>query len=45
MFEKVKRYYAAGLYTAAMVRQFFLRGKLTEAEYRNIVEGNGNEDP
>ena len=45
MFEKVKRYFDAGLYTAAMVRQFFLRGRLTEAEYREIVEGKQHEDP
>lgn len=37
MYEKVKHFYELGLYTAEMVWNFVLRGKITEAEYHEIV--------
>lgn len=37
MYEKVKKFYELGLYTAEMVYEFVRRGKITEAEYREIV--------
>lgn len=37
MYEKVKRFYSLGLYTAEQVAQFVLRGKLTPEEYAQIT--------
>lgn len=37
MYEKVKRFYDLGLYTAANVAQFVLRGKLTPEEFEAIT--------
>lgn len=40
MFEKVKKFYDMGLYNAAQVYDFVSKGKLTEEEYRKIVEAD-----
>lgn len=37
MKEKIKRWYEQGLWTAQMVRNAVVKGKLTEEEYREIV--------
>ena len=37
MKEKIKKWYAQGLWTAEMVRNAVIKGKLTEDEYRDIV--------
>lgn len=37
MFERVKRFYDLGLYSAAQVAQFVAKGKLTAAEYAAIT--------
>ena len=37
MKEKIKRRYEQGLWTAEMVRNAVVKGKLTEKEYREIV--------
>ena len=37
MKEKIKRWYGQGLWTAEMVRNAVIKGKLTEDEYREIV--------
>ena len=37
MKEKIKRWYKQGLWTAEMVRNAVVKGKLTEDEYREIV--------
>lgn len=37
MKEKIKRWYEQGLWTAEMVRNAVVKGKLTEKEYREIV--------
>lgn len=37
MKEKIKRWYEQGLWTAEMVRNAVINGKLTEDEYREIV--------
>lgn len=37
MKEKIKRWYGQGLWTAEMVRNAVIKGKLTEEEYREIV--------
>lgn len=37
MFEKVKKFYDLGLYTKAQVETFYLKGKITLAEYSEIV--------
>ena len=42
MFEKVKRFYDEGLYTADQVRQFLAKGKITQEEYDAIVGENNN---
>lgn len=39
MYEKIKRFYDMGLYTAEQVYNFFLKGKITEQEYNDIVGG------
>lgn len=37
MFEKVKKFYDLGLYTKTQVEAFYLKGKITLAEYSEIV--------
>lgn len=37
MKEKIKKWYEQGLWTAEMVRNALVKGKLTEDEYREIV--------
>lgn len=37
MKEKIKKWYEQGLWTAEMVRNAVVKGKLTEEEYREIV--------
>lgn len=37
MFEKVKRFYDLGLYTAAQVAQFVEKGRLTPEQYTEIT--------
>lgn len=37
MYEKVKKFYELGLYTAEQVGQFAARGKLTPEEFREIT--------
>ena len=37
MKEKIKRWYEQGLWTAGIVRNAVIKGKLTEKEYREIV--------
>lgn len=37
MKEKIKRWYEQGLWTAEMVQNAVVKGKLTEDEYREIV--------
>ena len=37
MKEKIKKWYEQGLWTAEMVRNAVITGKLTEDEYREIV--------
>ena len=37
MFDKIKRFYETGLWTAAMVRQAVDKGLLTREQYRQIV--------
>ena len=37
MKEKIKKWYEQGLWTAEMVRNAVIKGKLTEEEYRDIV--------
>ena len=37
MKEKIKKWYEQGLWTAEMVRNAAIKGKLTEEEYREIV--------
>lgn len=37
MSEKVKKFYDFGLYTKAQVKVFYLKGKITLAEYSEIV--------
>ena len=38
MFEKIKKYYDMGLYSKQQVRQFYIRGVITEEQYKSIVE-------
>lgn len=37
MKEKIKKWYEQGLWTAEMVRNAVIKGKLTEGEYLEIV--------
>lgn len=37
MKEKINKWYEQGLWTAEMVRNAVIKGKLTEEEYREIV--------
>lgn len=39
MFEKIKKFYDLGLYTKAQVKMFYTKGKITEAEYLQIIGG------
>ena len=39
MFEKIKKFYDLGLYTKGQVKMFYTKGKITEAEYLQIVGG------
>lgn len=39
MFEKIKRFYELGLYTAEQVHRFAEKGVLTEEEYKKIQDG------
>lgn len=39
MFEKIKRFYVLGLYTAEQVRKFAEKGVISEEEYKSIVGG------
>lgn len=41
MFNKIKRFYDMGLYTAAQVYKFVEKGIITEGQYYSIV-GNSN---
>ena len=36
-FDKIKRYYVAGFWTVAMVRNAVIKGKITEDEYKKIT--------
>lgn len=38
MFERIRRFYEKGFWTAAMARQAVSKGLLTEAQYQKIVE-------
>lgn len=38
MFEKIKRFYDLGLYTAEQVQKFVEKGVITEEEYKFIIE-------
>ena len=38
MFEKIKRFYDLGLYTAEQVQKFVEKGVITEEKYKSIVE-------
>lgn len=37
MYEKIKRFYDKKLYTKEQVHQFYLKGVITEAQYKEIV--------
>lgn len=39
MFDNIKKWYGMGLWTAAQVRQAVVKGIITEAQYKSIVEG------
>ncbi len=43
MYEKVKRFYEAGLYSKEQVAAFVRKGKLTPAEYEEIT-GEADEE-
>ena len=38
MFEKIKKFYDLGLYTAEQVQKFVEKGVITEEEYKSIVK-------
>lgn len=42
MYKIVKRYYDRGIYSAEDVARFVAAGKITEAEYQEIIGGEGN---
>ena len=42
MFEKIKRFYNLGLYTAEQVYKFVIKGILTEAQYNEICNNFEN---
>lgn len=37
MFEKIKRFYDLGIYTAAIVKKFADKGVITQEQYKKIV--------
>lgn len=37
MFEKVKKFYDLNLYTDTQVKQFVIKGKLTQEQYKEIT--------
>lgn len=37
MFEKIKKFYNLGLYTKDQVKMFYIKGKITETEYLQII--------
>lgn len=39
MFEKIKRFYELGLYSAEMVHKFVEKGVITEEQFEEIVGG------
>lgn len=39
MFEKIKKWYAQGLWTAEMVRKAVNKGIISDEQYREIVGG------
>ena len=39
MFEKIRRWYEQGLWSAAQVRQAVEKGLLTQAQYEQITKG------
>lgn len=39
MFEKIKKYYELGKWTESMVKDAVEKGKITEAEYVEIIGG------
>ena len=41
MKEKIKRWYEQGLWTAEMVRNAVIKGKLTEDDWQTVAEGLG----
>lgn len=43
MFEKIKKFYQMGLYTAEQVHKFVEKGVLTNEQYAEIVGGERNE--
>lgn len=43
MYEKIKLWHAKGWWTAAMVAQAADKGLITDAQYKEIVEGAENE--
>lgn len=40
MFEKIKKWYKQGLWTAEMVRNAVIKGVITEEQYEEIVGGD-----
>ena len=40
MYEKIKRFYEMGLYNKHQVRQFYIRGVITEEQYESIVKND-----
>lgn len=45
MSEKIKKWYAQGLWTAAMVEQAVTKGVLTAAQAAGILEGGDGHGP
>jgi uncharacterized XkdX family phage protein len=43
MFDKIKRFYNIGLYTAVQVYQFAKKGIITMDQYNEIVGGKSDE--
>ena len=43
MFEKIKKFYDMGLYTAEQVHNFALKGVITEKQYKEIRKSNEEE--
>lgn len=40
MYEKIKKFYDKGIYTASQVPDFVDRGIITEEQYREITQAN-----